>query len=95
MSLVKTFCMPTLWYGIEALNLNGFTLNNLDSPLRQTFYEVFKIFDKVTIDYCLYYTSVLPPRYYIMSRKFRFLIENRSSVNSQSSLFLVQISRKT
>ena len=58
MSLVSTFCMPTLLYGIEALNLNVSTLSNLDSPVRQAFYKVFKTFDKVTIDYCTYYTNV-------------------------------------
>ena len=61
LSLIKTFCMPTLLYGIEALNLNVSTLSNLDSPLRQAFYKVFKTFDKVTINYCMFYTSVLPP----------------------------------
>ena len=74
--------MPTLLYGIEALNLNVSTLSNLDSPLRQAFYKVFKTFDKVTIDYCMFYTSVLPPRYEFMSRKFKFLIKNRNSADS-------------
>ena len=66
----------------SVLNLNVSTLSNLDSPLRQAFYKVFKTFDKVTIDYCMYYTNVLLPRYEFMYRKFEFLIKNRSSVNS-------------
>ena len=82
LSLVKTFCMPTLLYGIEALNLNVSTLSNLDSPLRQAFYKVFKTYDKVTIDYCMYYTYFLPPRYEFLYRKIKFLIKNRSSVNN-------------
>ena len=84
--------MPTLLYGIEALNLNVSTLSNLDSPLRQAFYKVFKTFDKVTIDYCMYYTYFLPPtpRYEFIYRKIKFLVKNRSSVNSLV-FFLVQI----
>ena len=74
--------MPTLLYGIETLNLNVSTLSNLDSPLRQAFYRVFKTFDKVTIAYCMYYTYFLPPRYEFMYRKIKFLIKNRSSANS-------------
>ena len=82
MSLVKTFLMPILLYGIEALNLNVSTSSNLDSPLRQAFYKVFKTFEKVTVDYCMYYTNILPPRCEFMYRKFQFLIKNRSSVKS-------------
>ena len=55
LSLVKSFCTPSLLYGVEALHLNASDLNSLDTPLFQAFYNIFKTYGKATVSYCMFF----------------------------------------
>ena len=76
LSLVKSFCMPSLLYGIEALHLNASDLNSLDTPMFQALYKNFKTYDKTTVSYCMFFMNVLLPRSEYIFRKLKFLIKN-------------------
>ena len=82
LSLVKSFCIPSLMYGIEALHLNASDLNSLDTPMFQALYKIFKTYDKVTASYCMFFMNILPPRFEYIFRKLKFLVKNCNSVNT-------------
>jgi len=79
---MKSFCIPSLLYGIEALYLSASDLNSLDTPVFQAFYKIFKTYDKATVSYCMFFMNVLPPRSEYIFRKIKFLIKNCNSVNA-------------
>ena len=74
-SLMKSFCMPSLLYGIEALHLSASDMNSLDTPVFQAFYKIFKTYDKATASYCMFFMNVLPSRSEYIFRKIKFLIK--------------------
>ena len=82
LSLMKSFCLPSLLYGIEALHLTASDLNCLDAPIFQAFYKIFKTHNKVTINYCMLFMNVLPPRSEYIFRKIKFLTKKCKSCNA-------------
>ena len=80
-SLVKSFCLPSLLYCTEVLDLNLSTLRILDTPLLQAFAKIFKTFDKDVLNSCLFYMNVLPPRFEHCLKKFKFIKNNYNSSN--------------
>ena len=80
-SLVRSFCFPSLLYCIEALDLNKALLISLDTPLVHAFGKIFKTFDKVCLNYCMFFMNFLPPRFEYIFRKIKFLMKNLCSDN--------------
>ena len=72
-SLIKLFCLPSLYYGIETLDLNASTLHSLDKPLMHALGKIFKTYDSDLINTCLFYLRILPPRFEYYVRKINFL----------------------
>ncbi|MFZ2538607.1 MAG: reverse transcriptase domain-containing protein, partial [Oscillospiraceae bacterium] len=72
-SLIKSYCIPSLMFGLEAFDLNISQLRSLDSPLFLAFAKLFKTFDKGTINNCMYYLNVLPLSFQYTFRKANFL----------------------
>ena len=71
LSLVESFCMPSLLYGSEALHFCS-----LDTPVFQALYKIVKTCDKVTVSYCMFFMNILlPPRFEYIFRKLKFLVK--------------------
>ena len=60
LTLVNSFCLPILLYGMEALDLNVKSRNSIDFIYNSVFAKLFNIKDKQTISLCQYYTGYLP-----------------------------------
>lgn len=81
-SLIKSFCVPTLLYSLEALVLNATLLNNIDEPMYNAIGKVFKTFDRRTIRWCMFYMNVLPLRYDYVCRRTKFLLKMQTTENN-------------
>ena len=81
-SLIKSHCIPVLVYGLEALDLNNTSLRSLDNPLVLAFGKIFKTYDKIILNNCMYHFEVLPMRFEYLYRKGKFLTKLYKSENS-------------
>ena len=68
-----TFCVPVILYGLEAFSLNTSNLQALDTPLYNAMAKIFKSFDHNTLNWCMFYTDVLPLRFSYFKNKINFL----------------------
>ena len=41
-SFIRTYCLPGLYYGLEAVDLNVTEINSLDTPVTRAFAKNFK-----------------------------------------------------
>lgn len=73
-SLVESYCLPILLYGLEGLSLNKSLTEQLDAAYSQLYTKLFKTFDKTSIYLCQYYLNKIPLKYIINNRKINFLI---------------------
>ena len=78
-SLIKSFCVPTLLYSLDALVLNATLLNNIDEPMYNAIGTVFKTLDRRTIRWCMFYMNVLPLRYDYVCRRTKFLLKMQTT----------------
>ena len=60
LSLIDTFCVPILLYGLEAAYINQSSRNSIDYVFNAIFAKIFKIKDKISIESCQFYTDHLP-----------------------------------
>ena len=60
LSVINTFCVPILLYGLEAVRLNVSLMKSIDFMYNSVFAKIFKTSDNNTISQCQYYTSYLP-----------------------------------
>ena len=72
-SLVHTFCVPIIMFGLEAFVLNISSLQGLDAPFYNMFAIIFKCNDRNVLGWCMYYMDVLPLRYVYFKNRFNFL----------------------
>ena len=63
LSLVNSFCLPVLLYGVEALSVNAQMHSCLDNAFNTTFAKIFSSFDRKVILNCQYYCGSLPMCY--------------------------------
>ena len=75
LSLVKTYCLPGLFYGLEALDLNKSELTGLNTPIVRAFAKIFKTFNNDTLKWCMFYFDYLPAKFELLFRKFKFLLK--------------------
>jgi hypothetical protein len=80
-SLINSHCLPTILYGLEAIDLNTSALNKLDNPLFLAFAKIFHSFDKNVVYNCMFYTGSMPLRYEFWCRKINFLSKLKSTNN--------------
>ena len=81
-SLLKTFCVPVILYGLEAFSFNTSNLRALDTPLYNAMAKIFKSFDHNTLNWCMFYTDVLPLRLSYFKNKINFLSKMLETENS-------------
>ena len=72
LSLIKSFCIPIVMYGLEALHLNATLLCSIDRLLYSAMGKIFKTFDQVSLNWCLFYSDTWPLRYEYFYRRIRF-----------------------
>ena len=73
-SLIDSFCVPLLSYGIESLNTRQSDYNYLDAAYNAAFSKIFSTYDKNIIKYCQYYSYKLPYSLTIGIRRLNFLV---------------------
>jgi len=62
LSIVDSFCVPVLLYGLEALDNKLTTKNSIDFAYNGVFVKLFNIKEKYNILYCQRDTNCLPAR---------------------------------
>ena len=61
-------------------------LNSLDNPLFLAVGRIFKTYDKLIVNTCMYYMNIWPLRYEYLNRKIKFLYKLRNVENSLISV---------
>ena len=59
LSLVNSFCLPVLLYGIDAISINAKTRNSLIHAFRTIFVKIFASFDNYVILNCQFFCGIL------------------------------------
>jgi hypothetical protein len=73
LSLIDTFCIPVLLYGLEAMSLSKSDKNTLEFAYSTVFYKLFQVKEKENINLCQYYSGCLPVSCRLDLRKLNFL----------------------
>lgn len=60
LSLIATFCVPVLTYGLNALYLNKSSKHSLDRAFDSVFYKLFKVKDQANLALCQIYCGYTP-----------------------------------
>ena len=81
LSLLNSFCLPCLYYGLEPFDMNATTGNKLNVPLKRAFNKIFGVYDNITVNHCMYYCGLLPAPLEITFRKYKLLCKARNSLN--------------
>jgi len=84
LSLVNTYCMPILTYGIDALNLSNAMYSTLDKAYCAVYSKIFSTYDRSVIKQCQYYCGYLPLADVVDTRRITFL----SKMNNCDNLYL-------
>ena len=73
MSLIDTFRIPVLLYGLEVLSLSKSDKSTLEFAYSTVFYKLFQVKNKENINLCQYYSGCLPVSCRLDLRKLNFL----------------------
>jgi len=89
LSLIDSYCMPLLSYGIEAFNVTQSMYNSLESAFTAAFAKIFRTYDKTIIRSCQFYCGVLPFVYRLDLIRLNFYAGlSRTTNSSLKGLFL-------
>ena len=94
LSLIRSFCVPILAYGIEALNVSRSMYNVLEAAYSAAFSKIFSTFDKEIIKQCQFYCEVLTFSDIIDLRRLNFLKGLKSANNSSINLLYYSQAKK-
>jgi hypothetical protein len=86
LSLIDTFCIPVLLYGVEAMPLGKASRNILDFTYSTIFFKNFYVKESATIKLCQFYSKCLPPSYRLDIRKLNFFNRLKNATDSIPSL---------
>jgi len=70
--LTRTFCLPTLLYGLESFTVSRSCLNAIEFCWNRAMFKIFNTGSRDNVNCVLYYTGILPLSYQIDLRKLRF-----------------------
>ena len=93
LSLISSFCVPMLTYGIEAFNVSLSMYNTIEAAYSAAFSKIFSTFDKNIIKQCQFYCSVSPLCNIIDVKRLHFL-HGLSTSHNFSMRFLFDIKAK-
>jgi hypothetical protein len=80
LSLINSFCIPVLTYGLDALKLNQSGYNTLESAYSAAFAKIFGSFDANVIRDCQFYCGALPLCFQIDLKRMNFLSNLAKSI---------------
>ena len=83
LSLINTFCIPVLLYGLDALILSKSEKSTLDFIYSSVFFKKFYVKEKLCINLCQFYSGCLPASYRLDLLKINFF---NSLFNANDSL---------
>ena len=83
LSLISSFALPTLTFGLEACNLTRAQADRLAYPFNSVFMKIFSSFNKDVIALCQFYTGFLPLQNMLDVKVFNFL-NNLSNAKDKS-----------
>jgi hypothetical protein len=92
LSLIKSFCIPVLLYGVEACEINLTERTRIENCFKSVFTKLFYTYSKEIIVNCQFYTGCLPLNIVLDLRKLCFL---RKLSNMQETNFIVNFLFKT
>lgn len=72
LSLVDSFCIPILSYGVESFNIRQADYNYLDAAYNAAFAKVFSTFDRDIIRCCQFYCGAIPFNMKIDIKRLKF-----------------------
>ena len=72
LSLIDTFCIPVLLYGVEAMPFIKTDRNALDFTYSTTFFKMFYVKEAATIRLCQFYSRCLTSKLQIRRQKTKF-----------------------
>jgi exonuclease III len=88
LSLIDSFCIPVLLYGMEAMNLNNSALKEIDNVYDCAFAKIFKVKEKQVIKQCQFFSGSLPATCRLDLRRLNFFDGmNRVIYSPQYMLF--------
>ena len=73
LSLIKSYRLPVLLYGVESVALNRAELTRLAHPMQTVFTKIFKTYNKDILNQCHYFMGCLPVNYIADERTLLFL----------------------
>ena len=82
LTLVNTYCIPALYYGLEAVDLNVSDADSLDQPTMRALDKVFKTYDRSVLHFCMFYFGYMPAQSALALREFKFLSKLKLSKNT-------------
>lgn len=85
--LLRTKCLPILFYSSEACPLLARQVNSLNFSLTRIFMKLFRTGSPKVVKECQFYFGFLPVKCQLHIRTARFLQKYAGSVNSLCSLF--------
>ena len=77
----KSYCIPELYYGLEAVDLNLSDADSLDQPIMRALGKVFKTYDRSVLHWCMFYFDYMPAQSALALKKFKFLSKLKFSNN--------------
>jgi len=95
LSLVRSYCLPVLLYGIEALSINATLMNTLDNAFGTIFAKIFLTFERKIIMNCQFFCGVLPLSYTLDCRIFEFYVRLMHSSNECVKLHFLRTGKKS
>ena len=72
LSLIDTFCMPVLVYGLEAINLSKSDRNTIDLVYSSIFFKIFSVKELTVIRQCQFFSDCFPTSYRLDNKVFNF-----------------------
>jgi len=94
LSLIDSFCVPLLSYGIESLNIRQSDYNFLDAAYNTAFAKIFSTYDKYVIHCCQYFCHRLPFSLTIDIRRLKFFLSLSQLTLNESVLCLFETASK-
>lgn len=72
-SLVESYCIPILLYGLDCIELTKSLIQSLENSYSQLYSKLFHTFNKNIITHCQFYSGQVPVELKIANRRFSFL----------------------
>ena len=76
LSLVESFCVPVLLYGLECVNLTAACIRSIENAYSQVYSKIFNTYNKDIIEQCKFFMGQLPAALKIVNKKCNFLAKS-------------------